>query len=243
MTTPAHLEHRELAAVASAHRAAAPGITDVQIAADHELIGVRSRLIGIDGLTLVTGASTARRDLVLHIREESPALALHITLRGTATPHVGARAGRASAAEPAHAGQWLIFGGQDTHAVIMEAGVSNAGLRVNFTRSHLEGLAARYPDLFDGELGRDIVGRQTMLLRSEPMALGPLLDLSDTLQASERYGNLRGLFLESAAHELLVRALAGISIAPPLVPRARARMLSAAARPLGSSPHRPSKPL
>src|SRR5690349_13356931 len=128
-----HLEQRELLAAASVRSTPALGdvaagrkgsaaggdisdVTDRQITVEHELLSVRAAMTEVDGITIVHGASTARRGLVLHVRDHVPALALHLVLRGSAHPHVGERAGGQGAPR---AGEWMVLGGHDAHEVTM----------------------------------------------------------------------------------------------------------------------------
>jgi AraC-like DNA-binding protein len=237
----AHLEQSDLHASATVMPASVPdGVAERRIAVDHELLSVRSALTILDGITIVHGASTARRDLVLHVREHVPALAVHITLQGTAR----LRGGGCAAGETVRAGESLVLSGHETHEVGMSAGVANAGLRLNFTRDYLDRLAQRCPELATGELGRMLSGQLATTRRIEPMAPEALADLFGDLRHAERYGSLRRLFLESTALSLLVRALSRRSLqpAPSLGARARDRMLEARERLLASMGAPPTLP-
>jgi AraC-like DNA-binding protein len=225
--TTADLEQRDLQAAASVRsKRASDGIVDQRVTVDHELISVRSVHVGIDGMTVVHGASTARRQVLLHVRDHVPALALHITLHGAALPHAAGR----PPARGTRAGEWMLLAGHDALDVTMDAGVANSGLRINFTHRYLESLAQRCPELTASELGAVLKRNAPRTVRIEPMPLGTLADLVEDLRHSEQYGDLRRLFVESTALTLLVRALSCQDVErPPLGGQRRERMLDARA--------------
>jgi len=225
-----NLQQRDLVAASTVRTTSSAGdVTDRWVAADHELLRVRSQMTSFDGIAFIHGASIAERDLLLHVVDETPVLALHVTVRGTASPHVVGEGRRARARQ--QPGQWLVFAGQAAHEVEIEGGVAHAGLRINFSRAHLEELARRHPALFDGDIGRALAGGHPVVRQCLPLPLGTLLNLVEELRRSQRHGSLRRLFLESTAHQMLVRALMGIAREPePRVePRERERMLAARA--------------
>jgi AraC-like DNA-binding protein len=240
-TEAAHLEQRDLHSSASAAVSpSADAVTDTRIAVDHDLLSLRSVLTTLDGIMVVQGSSTARRNLVLHVREQVPALALHITLRGTARLGIGGRA----AGEAVRAGEWLVFGGQDAYDVTMDGGVANRGLRINFTRRYVDGLLERCPELGDCEPAGLVSGRVPGVLTAEPMPLGALADLVEDVRQSDRYGSLRRLFLESTALSMLARALSGRRIEQrSLRVRDRERMLEARDRLIASMRTPPTLPV
>ena len=229
-----HLKTRELHGTATIRSfPRRDGVADQQIAVDHDLISVRSHLtFASGGLMVVHGSSTARRKLVLHVRDEVPALALHITLRGTAQPQPDGQ----PAGAPMRGGEWVVLGGHDGHDVTMEGGVVNEGLRVNFSRDCLDALLQRHPELADGEMGRLLTGQDPGVYRAEPLPLAALADLTQELRQSDQYGNLRRLFLESTVLGLLARVSSGrrIEAGRALIGLARDRMLEARARLLAS---------
>lgn len=228
MSRTVDLQQQDLAATSKVRSTTrVGGITDRWIAADHDLLRVRSQMTSFEGIAFVHGASVAQRDLLLHVVDESPALALHITMRGTASPRVNGDEGYIRQ-QP---GQWLVFTGQAAHDVEMDRGVSNAVLRINFTRAHLEELARHYPALFEGDIGRALAGGRPTVRQCLPLPMGTLLNLVEELHRSQCRGSLRRLFLESTAHQMLVRALMGSSREPETRPgpRERERMLEARA--------------
>jgi AraC family transcriptional regulator, transcriptional activator of the genes for pyochelin and ferripyochelin receptors len=222
----AHLDVRDLVAAASIGTVpGGAGIVSRHVAVDHELLTARSVHAEVDGVTIIDGGSIARRKLVLQVRSHLPALAVHITLRGTAVPHPPGR----PADSGARPGEWLVIGGRHEQDVTMEAGVENRGLRLNFSRRYLESLAKRCPEI-GARVDAVVNGQAIDVYHAAPTALGSVAALIEELGQSERYGDLRRLFLESTALSLLARALSGAFIAPaPLGVRERDRMLEARA--------------
>ncbi|HSS38624.1 MAG TPA: AraC family transcriptional regulator [Polyangia bacterium] len=233
----AYLDQRDLHAAASIRTApGGAGVMDRQVAVDHELLSVRSVHADVGGITMIDGHSMARRKLVLQLRNHLPALAVHITLRGTAFPHPSDRPTDGGT----RPGEWLVLGGQQAQDVTMEAGVENRGLRVNFSRRYLDSLARRCPEI-GARVDAAVMGQAINLVHAPPMALGSVASLVEELGQSERYGDLRRLFLESTALSLLARALSGARVGPaPLPPRDRDRVLEARARLLASMRNPPT---
>jgi AraC-like DNA-binding protein len=227
-----HLTSEDLGALLThgARVSEAHGLRDVRICAEHALLRVSTQIVSLPGLAIVRGQNCALRDVALSGESPEPLFSLHIGLRGAGSAkHPGVPA-------PLHCETGyadFVRAQSGRYAVSIAAGVSNEVFRLNMTPAYFASLLDRYPALerADDAFARIARGKSTQLGGRRLCGLQRVSELIDDALDCERYGSLRGMFVEAKALELLVRVFSGPQVAPPaphaLKPRALQRMLDA----------------
>jgi hypothetical protein len=165
----------------------------------------RSRLLTSGGLLFVQGENRAAEDLVLEHQSSTPIVAVHVTLRGSASAWMEGL----GSAIASRAGQMQLFASPTSHSrVQLPAQVSNEAFRIIFPAAWLSALAERHPAL------ESIARRVSSGLpyRGDcvtPAPLPALMREAAEIMRSEAYGAQRALFLEA-------RATSWLALAPAL---------------------------
>jgi len=205
------------------------GVRDVRIRADHALLRVSTQIVSLPGLALVRGQNFALRDVAMSGEAPAELFSLQIGLRGAASAkHSGVPV--PLSCERGYADFVRAHSGR--YAVSIAAGMCNEVFRLNMTPAYFADLLERYPALASSEdaVARIARGASTQIGARRLGALQRVSELIDDALDCERYGSLRGMFVEAKALELLVRVLSGAHVPPAqhaLRPHAVQRMFEA----------------
>jgi len=176
----------------------------------------RSCLLTSQGVLFVLGQNVAEEDLVLRHEGAKPIVAVHAPLRGSAVttmPAVGSITGRA--------GELQLFASPNSHSTVrLRAHVKNEAYRVAFEPALVRALAARHAAL-EPLAARVDSGAPWLGKPSRGLPLVRLRAEASEVMASEHYGSVRPLFLESRALSWLAMAWAAPEASAAKRPAAR----------------------
>jgi AraC family transcriptional activator of pyochelin receptor len=192
-------------------------VRELRLELDGPPLHARSRLLTSGSLLFVEGRNQAGEDLVLRHEGTAPLVAVHASLRGTASSRMDGLGG----AIGDRAGEVLLFASPNSHSTVrLHAHVENQAFRVVLNPSMIQTLAERHPELED--LAAHVTAGTGF--RGKPVRALPLHQLiheATEIMNSEHYGALRPLFLES-------RALSWLALAMTAPPESRVNQRTAA---------------
>jgi len=185
--------------------ASGPGnVREVELDLAGPPLRARSRLLTSRALLFVQGENQAGEDLRLRHEAAAPLVAVHATLRGTAT---SAMDGLGTVLAN-RAGEVQLFASPSSHTTVrLQAHVQNEAFRVAIAPPLITALAARHPEL--ETLAAHVDARKPFCApATTAVPLARLIEEASGIMNSEHYGSLRPLFLESRALGWLTLAMA-----------------------------------
>jgi AraC-like DNA-binding protein len=161
-------------------------------------LSAKARILQSGGLKFVLGENRACDDRILRGEHDAPLIAIQVLLRGNASLEIEGLDARIGGT----VGEVAFYAAEAGRSTVaLQAGVTNQGFRILFSRDKVEELASRYPPLH-------VVVEQASFVRRRPLARE--LDIASLFDSAD-LGALRPMFLEGRALEWLAIQLA----APP----------------------------
>lgn len=186
-------------------------VRDLRAQIRHDAFAGEARVLALDGLALVRGRHQADRDLLVHGHESAPEVALHIGLRGAPTARAEGVEGFLSHTPNVIE---LVYTPAPHTTFELTAGADNEAFEVNFSVPRFGQWAAQYPELF-GDFFEAVQRGEPRRLRAPlPWAPPRLAHLLDEILSSERFGALRGLYIETKVQELLLELAVCSELSP-----------------------------
>lgn len=180
------------------------GITDSDIAFEHELGEGASRKIALDGLWIHRGWHRVDRDVVLTAEQDTPNVELHFCLKG------GVSAQIEGVQEPIHARpgtQLMWYDPTPQFDFSLDEDVRHERFEVNLSMEYFASLVERYPELLETAFSQ-IERRQPFFLHPEGRFITPRMkSIIRQILHSHEQGALRRVFIEAKVTELLVLQL------------------------------------
>jgi AraC-like DNA-binding protein len=192
-------------------------VRELRLELDGPPLRARSRLLTSGSLLFVDGCNQAGEDLVLRHEGTAPLVAVHASLRGTATSRMDALGGALSS----RAGEVQLFASPNSHSTVrLHAHVENQAFRVVLNPSLIQTLAEHHPEL-ENLAARVAAGTGFCGKPVNAPSLHHLIQEATEIMDSEHYGALRPLFLESRALSWLALAMTPSEPRPSQGPAAR----------------------